>query len=163
MNPYASASSSPLDRTSSLPSRHSSHGSISSNPFEPRDTRRASIPTAPAPEYRRSSIPAHLQRGHGSGHGYSPSQGGHTRRGSVLDIAADFLGPSGSENLEQIRRTSGKVEDAIDGWTRPVRPYLPGLGRFLIVVTFLEDALRILTQMAGEYELAGPLRAGVES
>ena len=28
----------------------------------------------------------------------------------------------------------------------PFNRYLPGIGRFLIVVTFLEDALRIMTQ-----------------
>lgn len=44
--------------------------------------------------------------------------------------------------LEQVRRVTSKVEDLIDNNTRGLRPYLPGLGRFLIVVTFLEDALR---------------------
>merc|ERR1711939_1044455 len=28
----------------------------------------------------------------------------------------------------------------------PLRPYLPAIGRFLIVVTFIEDAIRIITQ-----------------
>ena len=141
---YGSASS--MDRTGSLPAprRHQPSASISSNPFEPRDERRGSLPSQ---DFRRSSIPAHLQRGPQGGFN---SAGGHARRGSVVDIAADFLGPSGTENLEKFRRTSSKIEDAIDGWTRPVRPYLPGLGRFLIVVTFLEDALRILTQISGE-------------
>lgn len=32
----------------------------------------------------------------------------------------------------------------------PVKPYLPAIGRFLIVVTFLEDALRILTQWSDQ-------------
>ena len=32
------------------------------------------------------------------------------------------------------------------GLTRPAHRHLPAIGRFLIVVTFLEDALRIITQ-----------------
>ena len=59
------------------------------------------------------------------------------------------MGPQGTEVLGSIRKLSSKTEDVIDGVARPLRPYLPGLGRFLIVVTFLEDALRILTQITG--------------
>ena len=46
---------------------------------------------------------------------------------------------------------SDKIEDRLDGLARPIRPWLPGMGRFLIVVTFLEDALRILTQLSGAF------------
>lgn len=48
--------------------------------------------------------------------------------------------------LEAIRAYTDKVEDALDTLSDPVKPYLPAIGRFLIVVTFLEDALRIITQ-----------------
>lgn len=34
----------------------------------------------------------------------------------------------------------------MDTVSQPIRPYIPALGRFLIVVTFYEDALRIMTQ-----------------
>ena len=34
----------------------------------------------------------------------------------------------------------------------PIKPYLPAIGRFLIVVTFLEDALRIITQWSDQLE-----------
>merc|ERR1712230_205954 len=34
----------------------------------------------------------------------------------------------------------------LDTFSDPLKPYLPAIGRFLIVVTFLEDALRIITQ-----------------
>lgn len=44
--------------------------------------------------------------------------------------------------LEQIKQYTSKVEDAIDSHMHWIRPWLPALGRFLIVVTFLEDALR---------------------
>jgi len=43
-----------------------------------------------------------------------------------------------------------KLEDQIDTLSQPLRPYLPSVGRFLIVVTFLEDALRIVTQWSDQ-------------
>ena len=48
--------------------------------------------------------------------------------------------------LEAIRAQTSKIEDWLDTISDPVKPYLPAIGRFLIVVTFLEDALRIMTQ-----------------
>ncbi|EEH08382.1 ER-derived vesicles protein ERV29 [Histoplasma capsulatum var. duboisii H88] len=48
--------------------------------------------------------------------------------------------------LDAIREQTGKIEDWLDTFSDPIRPYLPAVGRFLIVVTFLEDTLRILTQ-----------------
>ena len=48
--------------------------------------------------------------------------------------------------LDAIREQTSKIEDWLDSLSEPVKPYLPAIGRFLIVVTFLEDALRILTQ-----------------
>lgn len=52
--------------------------------------------------------------------------------------------------LDKIRALSSKIEDYIDVYTQPIKPHLPALGRFLIVVTFLEDALRILTQWSDQ-------------
>ncbi|KAF2747316.1 SURF4-domain-containing protein [Sporormia fimetaria CBS 119925] len=48
--------------------------------------------------------------------------------------------------LDTIREHTSKIEDWLDTLSEPVKPYLPAVGRFLIVVTFLEDALRIITQ-----------------
>ena len=48
--------------------------------------------------------------------------------------------------LDAIREQTSKIEDWLDSLSEPVKPYLPAIGRFLIVDTFLEDALRILTQ-----------------
>ncbi|WFD30340.1 ER-derived vesicles protein erv29 [Malassezia sp. CBS 17886] len=53
---------------------------------------------------------------------------------------------SSPEWLVKLKEYSSQAEDVIDTWSQPVKPHLPALGRFLIVVTFLEDALRILTQ-----------------
>lgn len=57
--------------------------------------------------------------------------------------------PSFDEDLplmERLQRLSSQAEDAIDAYTQPLKPYVPAFGRFLIVATFLEDALRILVQ-----------------
>jgi len=52
--------------------------------------------------------------------------------------------------LETIREQTTKFEEWLDTASDPVKPYLPAIGRFLIVVTFLEDALRILTQWSDQ-------------
>lgn len=52
--------------------------------------------------------------------------------------------------LEVIREQTGKIEDLLDTISDPVKPYLPAIGRFLIVVTFLEDAIRIVTQWSDQ-------------
>ena len=65
-----------------------------------------------------------------------------------------FGGPSMTENepsaLDAIRQQTSKIEDVLDNISEPIKPYLPAIGRFLIVVTFLEDALRILTQWSDQ-------------
>ena len=48
--------------------------------------------------------------------------------------------------LDRVREQTSKIEELLDTWSDPIKPYLPAIGRFLIVVTFLEDALRIITQ-----------------
>jgi len=48
--------------------------------------------------------------------------------------------------LDAIREQTSKIEDWLDTLSEPLKPYLPAVGRFLIVVTFFEDALRIMTQ-----------------
>ncbi|KAI9619390.1 hypothetical protein KEM48_006302 [Puccinia striiformis f. sp. tritici PST-130] len=48
--------------------------------------------------------------------------------------------------MAKLQTWSASIEDFIELYSHPIKPYLPGLGRFLIVVTFYEDALRIGTQ-----------------
>ena len=48
--------------------------------------------------------------------------------------------------LEKFRQQSKQIEDAVEIYAQPLKPHLPAIGRFLIVVTFLEDSLRIITQ-----------------
>lgn len=54
--------------------------------------------------------------------------------------------------LDAIRQQTSKIEDWLDTISDPVKPYLPAIGRFLIVVTFLEDALRIITQWSDQLQ-----------
>lgn len=67
-----------------------------------------------------------------------------------------FGGPSHSaatadpSPLDAIRAQTSKIEDLLETASEPVKPYLPAIGRFLIVVTFLEDALRIITQWSDQ-------------
>ncbi|ROT39756.1 surfeit locus protein [Sodiomyces alkalinus F11] len=65
-----------------------------------------------------------------------------------------FGGPSMETSepgaLDTIRQYTSKIEDLLDTVSEPVKPYLPAIGRFLIVVTFLEDALRIVTQWSDQ-------------
>lgn len=52
--------------------------------------------------------------------------------------------------LEKLQALSKTVEDHVEIYSQPLKPHLPAIGRFLIVVTFLEDALRILTQWSDQ-------------
>jgi uncharacterized membrane protein YphA (DoxX/SURF4 family) len=48
--------------------------------------------------------------------------------------------------MEKVQAFGRAIEENIDIYSQPLRPHLPAIGRFLIIVTFLEDALRIVTQ-----------------
>lgn len=66
-----------------------------------------------------------------------------------MGVGPQYGSPSESNSesaLDTLRQTSGKIEDMLNTLGEPVKPYLPAIGRFLIVVTFLEDSLRIFTQ-----------------
>ncbi|KAK7737442.1 ER-derived vesicles protein erv29 [Cytospora paraplurivora] len=79
-------------------------------------------------------------RGNAGGYGIGPSAYG----GGLNDNSSE------SNALDAIRQQTSKIEDLLDSVAEPVKPYLPAIGRFLIVVTFLEDALRIITQWSDQ-------------
>ncbi|KAK9462247.1 SURF4 family-domain-containing protein [Lipomyces oligophaga] len=62
------------------------------------------------------------------------------RRGPSHAASAD---PS---PLDMFREQSNKIEELVDSVSGPIRPYLPAIGRFLIVATFIEDSVRIMSQ-----------------
>ncbi|EEQ28674.1 ER-derived vesicles protein erv29 [Microsporum canis] len=75
-----------------------------------------------------------------------------------------FVGPgreqatSDPSPLDAIREQTSKIEDWLDSVADPIKPHLPAIGRFLIVVTFLEDSLRIVTQWTPQLEYLNQYR-----
>jgi hypothetical protein len=52
--------------------------------------------------------------------------------------------------IEKFKAFTKNVEDNVEIYSQPLKPHLPAIGRFLIVVTFLEDSLRILSQWSDQ-------------
>jgi hypothetical protein len=48
--------------------------------------------------------------------------------------------------MDNLRTFSLALETRIESFATPLKPYIPILARFLLIVTFLEDALRIVLQ-----------------
>jgi len=48
--------------------------------------------------------------------------------------------------MDQLRKYSEKIEGIIERLASPLKPHVAAIGRFLLVVTFLEDSLRIIMQ-----------------
>jgi len=63
---------------------------------------------------------------------------------------AGYRAAEPDEPLEKIRQFGKNVEDNIEIHAQPLKPHLPTIGRFLIVVTFIEDSIRILTQWSDQ-------------
>lgn len=59
-------------------------------------------------------------------------------------------GPDSDNPLDKLRSIASKIEDYIEIYSQPLKPHLPSIGRFLIIVTFLEDAWRIMTQWSDQ-------------
>lgn len=70
---------------------------------------------------------------------------GHVMGGTAGLGSSSDGGPL-DEILVKVRRVTNQVEDLMESYSQPIKPWVPAIARFLIVVTFLEDALRIVTQ-----------------
>jgi hypothetical protein len=75
--------------------------------------------------------------------GYSPDPHGLS---SSRPTSSGFRAANPDDPLDKVREFGKQFEDNIEIHTQPLKPHLPAIGRFLIVVTFLEDSIRILTQ-----------------
>jgi len=64
--------------------------------------------------------------------------------------ATGYRAANPDDPIEKLRALSKTVEDNVEIYSQPLKPHLPAIGRFLIVVTFLEDALRIVTQWSDQ-------------
>lgn len=74
--------------------------------------------------------------------------GGYSNSSMKAEATSD---PSPLEQLRaQTRAQTSKIEDLLDQYSEPIKPYLPAIRRSLIVVTFLEDAVRITTQWSDQ-------------
>lgn len=60
---------------------------------------------------------------------------------------------------EQMEAFSTKAEDVVDRIGQPLKPYIPAMSRFLIVATFIEDSLRILTQWTDQLHYMQDIRS----
>jgi len=82
-----------------------------------------------------------------SGFGSDP----HSLSNSGAPSGFRSVNPSDADGfLQKLRAYSTQVEDYIEIYSQPLKPHLPSIGRFLIVVTFLEDAWRIMTQWSDQ-------------
>ncbi|KAJ7057823.1 SURF4 family-domain-containing protein [Mycena amicta] len=70
----------------------------------------------------------------------------HGLSNSRSSASTGYRSANPDDPMEKLQAFSRQVEDYVEIYSQPLKPHLPALGRFLIVVTFLEDALRILTQ-----------------
>lgn len=77
---------------------------------------------------------------------YAPSYDAPRTRSYADPSSSSFQ----DDPVGKLRALATKVEDWIDIYSQPLRPHLPAIGRFLIVVTFLEDTLRIMTQWSDQ-------------
>jgi len=86
-----------------------------------------------------------------SGFSNGPSYGSDPHGFSTRAPAYQTSAPANPDDpLEKIRAYGSKVEDMVEIYSQPLKPHLPAIGRFLIVVTFIEDALRITTQWSDQ-------------
>lgn len=91
---------------------------------------------------RPAGTPAYSPSYNSDPHGFSNSR---PSSGFRAANAADSDNP-----LDKLRAYASQIEDYIEIYSQPLKPHLPAIGRFLIVVTFLEDAWRIMTQWSDQ-------------
>ena len=75
--------------------------------------------------------------------GYSPDPHGLS---NSRPTSSGYRAANPDDPLEKIRQLGEQIEDNVEIYAQPLKPHLPAIGRFLIVVTFIEDSIRILTQ-----------------
>ncbi len=92
---------------------------------------------------RPAPPPAYAASPYGSRVNANPTPINAAGRGGSFDA-------SDESPLEKLKVWGSWLEDQIDIYSQPLRPYLPAIGRFLIVITFLEDALRIVSQWSDQ-------------
>ena len=77
-----------------------------------------------------------------SGGGYQPDPHGFANSRP----SSGYRAANPDDPIEKFRAIARTVEDNVEIYSQPLKPHLPAIGRLLIVGTFLEDSLRIVTQ-----------------
>lgn len=52
--------------------------------------------------------------------------------------------------MDGLQKASNEAENFLEKLASPVKPYMPVIARFLLVVTFLEDSIRIMSQWSDQ-------------
>ncbi|ODV92360.1 hypothetical protein CANCADRAFT_21046 [Tortispora caseinolytica NRRL Y-17796] len=65
---------------------------------------------------------------------------------SPIDGGGFSFGHDNSGVLGSVKTKAEQLENIINPVSNTLRPYLPSIGRMLVILTFLEDSLRLLTQ-----------------
>lgn len=87
-----------------------------------------------------------IQRPQGPQGGYQPDPNGF----SNSRPSSGYRAANPDEPIEKLRAFASTVEDNLEIYSQPLKPHLPAIGRFLIVITFLEDSLRIVSQWSDQ-------------
>ncbi|KAK7207060.1 putative COPII-coated vesicle protein SurF4/Erv29 [Myxozyma melibiosi] len=74
----------------------------------------------------------------------------HSMPISISSRAPPMASTADPSPLETLRRQTTRIEELLDSVSGPVKPYVPAIGRFLIVATFIEDAFRIMSQWSDQ-------------
>ncbi|KAK6454945.1 SURF4 family-domain-containing protein [Scheffersomyces xylosifermentans] len=77
-----------------------------------------------------------------------PNQFNNQFRNGQTGVPPPNVGPvTSSKSLyDKFEDSSKSVEDLIDNYLKPLKPYVPAIGRAFLVATFYEDSLRIISQ-----------------
>lgn len=82
--------------------------------------------------------------------GYSPEMRSDPHGMGNTRSPAGYRAADPDDPLEKVRVYASMVEENVEIYSQPLKPHLPAIGRFMIIVTFLEDALRIITQWSDQ-------------
>jgi hypothetical protein len=55
-----------------------------------------------------------------------------------------------SSQMDGLINFTSKAENFLEKLSTPIKPFLPTIARFLLVVTFLEDSVRITSQWSDQ-------------
>lgn len=98
------------------------------NPYDPASGHNNSYSNTPAQEFGINSHPHAVKKS-----------------SSALDIINQMI-PSDNPTVKRFESLTDSLDKILDKYLSFAKPYVPAIGRFFIVATFLEDSLRIYSQ-----------------